>query len=593
MPAQYIPQQMDFNEIIPERRNPSIGLPFSPHAEPSIYETVDRDIFDELFKKHRSFIVSEIKNQNPLDIMQLANIYFLKGNYPKAEGLYSKVIRAENSYLPAYDKIILSILLQFPKDFTNSNPLQFELSRDKLNRYYLDYLDASNKRPDILHNYIIFRLSMFVDQMSTIADESLKNLHDILKIQPKNFAAMDTIGFVYLNLKNDIGKAKLWFSKALQINSTYPFSLNNFGACLVRENKAGEAKEYFTKLLKINDRFSLAYENLGNIQVKEEDYKNAFINLQKALSIEGTLSGDGYHNLAWLYGVFGQYDKSIEIYQLILVNEPDNYLVMNNLGTAYVRLGNREAAKKYYLGSLKLYKNKFKNTRPNKDGILQTLHNLARTAIDTKDMKLIDETEADLTEIEPKDTFIAYIKACKELLNENYIEAKKEFKKLLKKDKGIPEAYVMYSFILSAIEKNYSDSILLLKKALEYGYTGILIDNNLAYAYLNLDKTKDAEKILHKYEDSLPSVLIPTKGMLELRKGNIEEGNKWYKKAVELFESNSKTKKELMQIWMYEQSLYWFRKGEKTKAKDLLIEAEGHGETYFSSELEKLKEKVT
>ena len=148
----------------------------------------------------------------------------------------------------------------------------------------------------------------------------------------------------------------------------------------------------------------------------------------------------------------------------------------------------------------------------------------------------------------------------------------------------------MYSFILSAIENDYASTIELLKEAQKAKFDGVLLDNNLAYAYLNFDKVKEAEAILKKYiNNPVPPVLIPTMGMLEIRKGNIEKGNDFYRKAVEIFSNNAKTTKELNVIWRYEQALYWHRQREFHKAEELLKEARTYGKTYFSSEISKFE----
>ena len=434
MSAQYIPQQQDF---IPDRRDTTAGVPSLQSGKVPNDQVIDKKILDNLFKKYRAAITLEIKAQNFLDIMQLANIYFVKGEYPKAEKLYESVIKKNKNYLPAYDKIIASILLQFPSGINNLNEVHINTIRNKIDKYYLKYLETSNRRTDILHNYVIFRISLFLDQKEYIANEALENLNEILGKEPKNYAAMDTKGFVYLNYLTNIQEAKKWFEKALVLNKSYPFSLNNLAVCLTKIDELKEAKNIFIKLTQQNENFALAFENLGNIQKNEKDYKNALANLEQAMKLEKNLSRDGYHNLAFLYSESGQLDKSIDLYKFILIQEPYNYLVMNNMGTAYVRKNDRETAKKYYLGAIKAFTKNPPVQLKKEQSILPTLYNLARTAIDTKDFELLDKVEAMLVEFNPKDSFINYIDGCRELLNENYSKASKIFKKLIKRDKSL------------------------------------------------------------------------------------------------------------------------------------------------------------
>lgn len=585
MPVLDLPLQHGFNQITPEEKKPSAGTPFNPHMDQPVIKSIDLNLRDSLFRKYRSFITEEINDQNPISIMQLADIYFLKEEYYKSEKHYKKVISISKDYLPAYEKVILSVMFQFPRNYQNVDPKINKFLRDRVNNYFMEYLKAVDRRPDVLHRYVLFRLSLFQDRKDEIADESLSILFEILEKQPSNYQAMDTVGFVYLNFKDNIKEAKKWFNKVLKINKKYVYSLNNLGVCFSKENNFAEAKKYFNFAKKIDDNFSLAYENLGNLQVLEQDYEHALKNLNHALEISDSISRNGYHNLALAYCELGFYHESNALYENILKFEPDNYLVMNNIGTNYSRLNNNDIAKKYYIDSFKTYKNKFHDQKPDIPGITNTLRNLLRVAVDSRDILLIDKTEKDLRAINKKDPYIDYAIACKNLLEENYADANKNFQKLLKKDKHVPETYVIYSFLLSAVLRKYQKTIDLIELASRFGYSNLILDNNLAYAYLNLDKVKEAELIISKYKEGMPDLLVPTKAMLELRKGNFEEGNYLYKKALLFYKNNSKTKKELSQIWLYEKAVYWYRSGKKQKALDLLVKATSLGETYFSGTL--------
>lgn len=213
MPAIYIPIQ-EYDEPVSDGNNPTPTFPYDPIEELLKIEQKDKNLFQSLLNKYYQLVKKEVNERDPISLYQLGNIHFLRKNYSRAENIYKNVLAIDQNYLPAYDRVILSILLQLPNNTKNVNPRIRDSIRDKVNKYYLSYLEATDRRVDILHNYVLFRLVFFQDNKD-IFDESLKNLTAILKTQTNNFAAMDTIGFIYLIYKNDISKAKEWFKKAL------------------------------------------------------------------------------------------------------------------------------------------------------------------------------------------------------------------------------------------------------------------------------------------------------------------------------------------------------------------------------------------
>lgn len=340
------------------------------------------------------------------------------------------------------------------------------------------------------------------------------------------------------------------------------------------------------KLRNVNPKFPLTYENLANIYITQKKYQESLLNYEKALEINKLLSRNGLHNLAWLYGQLGNYDKSIELYKNILEAESDNYLVMNNIGTGYIKLSNAIAARKYYLKGVAVYKQKF--FKQNIQNSVQLFYNLGRLAVDNKEILLIEELTEDILKLDPDNDFSKYLKWSIDLINENYSNAQKLFEELINKNVDIPELYIAYSFILSSIDKDFDKSINILESAMKKGFTHILIDNNLAFSYINKGDFEKANEILSKYNDEMPTIILATKGLLEIRLGNIDVGEKFYDQAIEKIKDTN-LNKLLKQILSFEKAKYYYKQVDINISKKLLNKAIGYGKTYLNPDIMNLQ----
>ena len=84
--------------------------------------------------------------------------------------------------------------------------------------------------------------------------------------------------------------------------------------------------------------FVVALENY-----KKKDYKNAEICCYKILSIDPN-HFDSISMLATLAAINGNFDKAVELLSKAIEIEPKNTVIINNLGTAYQKLGQLKEA---------------------------------------------------------------------------------------------------------------------------------------------------------------------------------------------------------------------------------------------------------
>ncbi len=73
-------------------------------------------------------------------LLQLGDVHLIKKDYYRARRIFSDIIKIKNDFYAAYEKLILVnlILNQF----------------DEVEKIYKRYIQISNRRNDILHNYV-------------------------------------------------------------------------------------------------------------------------------------------------------------------------------------------------------------------------------------------------------------------------------------------------------------------------------------------------------------------------------------------------------------------------------------------------------
>mgnify|MGYP000999425218 CR=1 FL=1 len=98
------------------------------------------------------------------------------------------------------------------------------------------------------------------------------------------------------------------------------------------------------------------------------------------------------------------------------------------------------------------------------------------------------------------------------------------------------------SFIASLALEKHDEAIRIAKLGLLSSPHEFMLQNNMAFSLISLNRTDEAESILNKIDSSKLSkssqaVITATQGALAFRKGNPEAGRKLYSSAVDVFDS--------------------------------------------------------
>lgn len=154
--------------------------------------------------------------------------------------------------------------------------------------------------------------------------------------------------------------------KLAQENPTFENFINLSNA-YINAQQAGKAVEPLKKAIKLKPSSAVAYSNLGCAYTMLKQYQNGIDACNKAIALDPDFQL-AKNNLKWAtdekakvlktiemwektpenardtkfylaYGLsyqqIGNYDKSIEIWNTILQNDPDNANALNNIGVAY------------------------------------------------------------------------------------------------------------------------------------------------------------------------------------------------------------------------------------------------------------------
>lgn len=534
---------------------------------------------DDFIKQQKRIQTEQIKHwgENPRVLMQIADRHLLKKEFSRAREIYEKIISLDKQNLIAYDKAIISSLSL--KDI------------NKVIKYFSTLIEISNKRPDIVHNYVIFRLSIF--NSSTQIDELMGYLEEILKNDPNDYQVLNTYAIFLLEFKNDVDTALTFLNRALKISNNYVHAINNIGVCYLKLNKNDESIHFFKKAININENYVSAYENLASAFISLNKLNDALEILNQAIDRKIELTTDWEHHYGWLLLQNKELDTAIDWYIDRISREPNNDLLYNNLGVAYKRLGKLPLAAKYFQLAIKVFKKKKKKLSDERS--INAFYNLGRLAVEQNNLDLIRETAQEIKKIRSQDAFALFLQSYIDTSNGNYDEARDNLEKAIHLNPLLPEPYTNYSFLLTCLYNDNDRAIEIINSGIERGVSTSSILNNLAYAYARSGDLIKAKKVLDKMDidENHPS-LLATRGLVSLRSGNFEEGNNYYQRSVNvLSKKNPKLAEEARQIWLYEQALHISKNGNKKKAVMLLNQALQLSASYIIKDINTLLSQIS
>jgi tetratricopeptide (TPR) repeat protein len=568
----------------PEQKKPFVAdgkntnvqqLPnFKDHGM-SFFATDFKESLDFLAARRAKIVRQLNPAQNARAVVELGDIHLAKKELRPAEKAYRDAIRKDSHLIDAYKKLI---------------PLLVGRGDLRLaDVYFKRFVEATNNHLDATHEYLLFRLALFVDQPGELNSIQLR-LKELIKASPDKLELRNTLGITILIHESNAARAESIFQKVLDEDPNNVDALNNIGICFQRQKHFDKAYRFYKKALAVKSDYSPAYENIASNFVSQNKLNEALDAL-----LEGRKAGLRYtpnwdHNTGWLMLLTGRLADAKQWYLDKVKEEPGNNLLFNNLGVCYENLGDITLAKENYQKAVELTLSiKKQINQYNDPRALNGFYNLCRLLQREGDFSMQEAVAKHFVNFDSDNPAALYYLGSARIPLKKSLSARKLLEQSIALRNDVAAPYIDLGFLLECILHEYSEAVTILESALNKGLNDEYIVNNLAYAYTKNDQVNEAEKLL-SFKEKYPNTTA-TRGLIEFYKGNFAAGNKFYKKALGGITESKKD--EARQIWNYEQAAFWYRNEDYDKAKDYLERAEALGkEGYIYADISKLKSDI-
>ena len=283
-------------------------------------------------------------------------------------------------------------------------------------------------------------------------------------------------GFALIN-DNDIESAKKYFIDLLNIDNENSLIYSGIATCYELDNDFDISIEYFNKAINYDPGNYLLFNQLGNIYKKKFNLNNnktdllsAQINYEKTLALNKNYL-PSLNNYGTTLLELGDYDKAIETFLISINLDPNNALVLSNLGNCYTKKSLFNDALIYHSKSVELETNNY-----------ALYYNLGHTQLWLRDFSGAEENLLKSIELN-KDNYKAYSLLINlYYLSSNIDNAMIASKNALKLNNQYPPTYVHLANCLVAVGKT--------QEAIEALEMSLKLDNTNFEAYYGLAQLK-------------------------------------------------------------------------------------------------------
>ena len=204
------------------------------------------------------------------------------------------------------------------------------------------WVEAENEMRESL-KYMPDRISTLINLSSILIkvkkyENAKEVINKALKQEPNNSELIMNCGLILIE-DQEFEEALANFNRAIRLNEKYSEAYFNQGNLLLRLNRLDEALESFNKAIEINKDYSLAHSirnsllqkirlnEVVQVNLNDKESKEKTTNLLRALELQKQ----------------GLFLQAKEIYEKVLLQEPNNFDALNLMGV--VECENKEYAK--------------------------------------------------------------------------------------------------------------------------------------------------------------------------------------------------------------------------------------------------------
>ena len=311
-------------------------------------------------------------------INNLAQIYYLKGDYSKSELLHRRALEIRTKALGpdhphvAYSLNNLAALLELKGEYTKATSFYERSLEIKEKTQGLDHPDVATSLNNLGALHVFkgeFVLAEPLYQRSLRIKEKASGPN-----HPSVAGSLNNLAIAYRNM-GDYYKAGQLHERALEIrvkalgpdHPDVATSLNNLASLHVHTGNPAKAEQLFQRALEIRIKafgpdhrlVATALHNLAELHYQRGDYTNAELMNRRAMEIRSKLLGPNHaevasslHNLGVILQRTGNYGEAERLYQHALEirekaqgkDHPGIIDVLNNLTRLYAAKGDLERA---------------------------------------------------------------------------------------------------------------------------------------------------------------------------------------------------------------------------------------------------------
>ncbi len=509
---------------------------------------VDQRI-ERLYRDRASRTLRVTGESSPKALVEIADIHFNHGAYNRAFKAYIKSLKLDPDNISTYLKIIRTLIIQS--------------KADDADKFYLQLLEKTNFNNKYIVEYLNFKIVAYInDGMKDEKAHALINNHIDNATRDPN--VLNVLALYKLVVEKNIDATKSILTKALVYAPKDVHLNNNLGLCYKIEKQYDKAEKFLTKAHFLDLFYPAAYENLASTYMLQNKKDKAFTILENAEQNNIILESQWRHLLAYLYIDIDNH-ASIARYKKLALEEPDNPLILNNLGVNYLRVGDKTKAGKLFIKSVNLVKKGVSNGIIYNEKASTPFNNLFRFYRDEDRGKDALSVARSSQKLFPSDNISFHQEALIHIENGRMDDAKKCLELSLELNPNHAESIVNYSFVLEDFYFEYQKAIdILLPHINNYeGEMRTIMFNNIAFAYIKTGNLIDAKKYILDSDHSYAS--FATKGLLNLLEGNHKLSKELYRRAFK--EAKNDSRLDLTkQFYFYEHAIYWQEKKDNAKA---------------------------
>jgi len=222
----------------------------------------------------------------------------------------------------------------------------------------------SNNNPNTLKGtsgFSTIRVSVLVSILVLFAAAILERASDYkneltfwkkaVEASPGSFKAHNSLGNAYKR-SGVFEKAETHYLKSIEIMPDYAEALVNMGGLYDLQKKYKQAEGFYLHAAELNPFLVKAYSGLGIVYMNQDKLKEAEEMLKKAVEIDGTMLGS-YYFLGQIYERENRLKESLAMYEKLMEYSDMDARELNRLGLLAGKIGNYEAAMKYFQKAVK------------------------------------------------------------------------------------------------------------------------------------------------------------------------------------------------------------------------------------------------